>query len=77
MKDGIVELDVKGLPCPLPVVRLKKLLATLDSTVTMVHLEASDQGALKDIPAFCQIYGLECKLIQNQPFLFFEIRAKK
>ena len=44
-------LDVKGLKCPLPVLRAKKALAALDPGSTL-DVEATDPAALKDFPAF-------------------------
>jgi tRNA 2-thiouridine synthesizing protein A len=43
-------LDVSGLPCPMPLVKLKKYLSQ-NPNVERVTLIATDKGALKDIPA--------------------------
>ncbi|MCH5475984.1 sulfurtransferase TusA family protein [Bacillus cereus] len=51
-------LDVKGLACPMPIVRTKKAMEALQSgEVLEVHL--TDKGAIKDIPAWSQIGGHE------------------
>ena len=42
-------LDLQGLKCPLPVLRTKKLLATLPAG-TIVHVECTDPLAAIDIP---------------------------
>jgi tRNA 2-thiouridine synthesizing protein A len=49
-------LDVKGLKCPLPVLRAKKALAALDSGA-LLEVEATDPAALRDFPAFCEMTG--------------------
>lgn len=76
MNDEIVELDVIGLPCPLPIVKLKKQLANLDEGVQMIRLKVSDEGALKDVPAFCQLYQLQCRVVQTHPWILFEISTE-
>lgn len=51
-------LDVKGLACPMPIVKTKKAMDVLQSgEVLEVHL--TDKGALKDIPAWAQTGGHE------------------
>jgi tRNA 2-thiouridine synthesizing protein A len=42
-------LDLQGLKCPLPVLRTRKLLATLPPGAT-VHVECTDPLAAIDIP---------------------------
>ena len=50
------ELDVKGLNCPLPILRTKKALAEMDSG-EVLHVLATDPGSLKDFPAFAKQTG--------------------
>jgi tRNA 2-thiouridine synthesizing protein A len=51
-------LDAKGLACPLPIVRTKKAMDTLESgQVLEVHV--TDKGALSDIPAWATSGGHE------------------
>lgn len=49
-------LDVKGLNCPLPILRAKKAIKDLPSGA---HLEvhATDPGSVKDFDAFCRQTG--------------------
>lgn len=49
-------LDAKGLQCPLPVLRARKALKTLALGDTLT-VEATDPGAVKDFPAFCEATG--------------------
>ncbi|MBT5434126.1 MAG: sulfurtransferase TusA family protein [Rhodospirillaceae bacterium] len=50
------ELDVKGLACPLPVLKAKKRLKGMASgDVLVVH--ATDPSAVKDFEAFAEFTG--------------------
>jgi tRNA 2-thiouridine synthesizing protein A len=51
-------LDVKGLNCPLPVLRAKKALQDVAVGATLEVL-ATDPGAVKDFEAFCRTTGNE------------------
>lgn len=51
-------LDLSGLKCPLPILRAKKALATLESG-TIVTVLATDAGAPEDFAAFCKHTGHE------------------
>lgn len=48
--------DLKGLNCPLPVMKARKRLASMQSG-QQVWLETTDPLAVIDIPAFCQDRG--------------------
>jgi len=51
-------LDVKGLNCPLPILRAKEALkdVTVGGTLEVI---ATDPGAVKDFEAFCRTTGHE------------------
>ncbi len=49
-------LDARGLNCPLPILRTKKSLSTLQSGETLKVI-ATDPGSLKDMSAFCDQTG--------------------
>lgn len=51
-------LDVRGLNCPLPVLKAKKTMRSLDSG-TCLWVETTDPLAAIDIPAFCEADGHE------------------
>jgi tRNA 2-thiouridine synthesizing protein A len=51
-------LDVKGLNCPLPILRAKKALKDVPVGGTLQVL-ATDPGAVKDFEAFCRTTGNE------------------
>lgn len=56
MNQAMQELDARGLNCPLPILRIKKLLAGMDSG-SAVRMLATDPGSMKDIEAFCKQTG--------------------
>lgn len=49
-------LDLKGLSCPLPVMKTKKALKDLPRGQTLEVL-ATDPGAVEDFKAFCETTG--------------------
>jgi tRNA 2-thiouridine synthesizing protein A len=51
-------LDVKGLNCPLPILKAKKALKEMAMGSTLEVL-ATDPGAVKDFEAFCRTTGNE------------------
>jgi tRNA 2-thiouridine synthesizing protein A len=56
MSDKIIEVDARGLTCPLPILRLKKAIQTA-ATGQQVRLLSTDAGALKDVDSFCRQTG--------------------
>jgi tRNA 2-thiouridine synthesizing protein A len=53
-----VQVDAKGLNCPLPILRAKKGLKDVPAGGTLEVL-ATDPGAVKDFEAFCRQTGNE------------------
>ena len=51
-------LDVKGLNCPLPILKAKKALAELQSG-ELLKVLSTDGGALRDFQAFAKQTGNE------------------
>ena len=51
-------LDVKGLNCPLPILKAKKALKTMPMGATL-EVVATDPGSVKDFEAFCRTTGNE------------------
>jgi tRNA 2-thiouridine synthesizing protein A len=49
-------LDAKGLTCPLPVLRARKVMKDL-ALGAILEVEATDPGAPKDFRAFCEATG--------------------
>jgi len=58
MADFDQELDASGLNCPLPILRAKKALAGMDAG-QVLHIIATDPGAVKDFEAFAKQTGNE------------------
>lgn len=54
----MVILDVKGLNCPLPILRTKKALKTV-AVGDMLQVVATDPGSVKDMDVFCRQTGNE------------------
>ncbi len=51
-------LDAKGLNCPLPILRAKKALKSLQGGNTLEIL-STDPGSVADFAAFCRTTGNE------------------
>ncbi len=50
------ELDVKGLNCPLPILRAKKAIKDM-GIGDILEVHATDPGSVKDFDAFCRQTG--------------------
>ena len=51
-----VEIDTKGMYCPMPIVKLKKATKTMESG-QVIKLLATDPGSKNDIPAWARKTG--------------------
>lgn len=56
------EFDAKGLSCPLPILRTKKMLAEMSSG-QVLHVLTTGRGSVRDFQAFAKQTGNE--LISN------------
>lgn len=56
--DADLEVDARGLNCPLPILRAKKALAHLASG-QVLRVIATDPGSERDFEAFCRQTGNE------------------
>ncbi|KMQ03294.1 MULTISPECIES: sulfurtransferase TusA family protein [Bacillus cereus group] len=67
-------LDAKDLACPMPIVRTKRAMDTLQSgEVLEVHV--TDKGSIKDIPAWANKTGHEIvKHVEESDVLKFWIK---
>ncbi len=50
------KLDASGLNCPLPILKAKKQLNSLE-TGEVLYVVATDSGSVKDFDAFCKQTG--------------------
>ncbi|HET7764372.1 MAG TPA: sulfurtransferase TusA family protein [Burkholderiales bacterium] len=66
------DLDVRGLNCPLPILRAKKALADLGSG-QVLRVQATDPGSVKDFQAFAKQTGnqLLSHAEEDKVFTFF------
>jgi len=51
--EAITELDLRGLICPLPVLRTRKALKAMKSG-ELLKVSCTDRAAASDFPAFCR-----------------------
>lgn len=75
MTDNLHTLDARGLNCPLPILRTKKAMATLQSG-DILSVTATDPGSLKDLDSFCSQTGHEM-LSSEQVDGEFHFRIRK
>ena len=69
-------LDVKGMSCPLPVLRTNKMLRGLSSGAHLRVL-ATDRAAVADMQAFCRETGHALLAMSEEAGVFsFVIRKK-
>jgi tRNA 2-thiouridine synthesizing protein A len=69
------DLDVRGLNCPLPILKAKKALSELVSGQTL-RVVATDPGSVRDFSAFSKQTGHEL-LSQSQQDTEFTFVLKK
>ena len=53
-----VELDTRGLNCPLPILKAKKALSGMESG-QLLRVVATDSGSVRDFQAFARQTGNE------------------
>lgn len=66
MSDIKVEkkIDLSGLPCPMPVVKISKEIKTVELG-QIVEAKTTDPGALSDFPAWAQSSGNEIVKVEE------------
>ena len=55
-RSTLIELDTRGLLCPLPVLKLRKLLKS-NKQKDKIKLITDDPAAIVDVPHFCNEQG--------------------
>jgi tRNA 2-thiouridine synthesizing protein A len=58
MPEFTEKFDATGLNCPLPILRSKKFLSSMNSG-DVLYVIATDAGSVKDFDAFCKQTGNE------------------
>ena len=66
MEDEAPRYDLRGLNCPLPVLKARKRLASM-AAGSRLWLETTDPLAVIDIPAFCTENGHRLLRMETQP----------
>ncbi len=71
-------LDLKGLVCPIPVVKIAGAIKKVD-VGGIIEAEATDPGVMADIPAWCRSTGHELLGIEREgrTFVFRVMRVEK
>ena len=79
MSDVIIvkSLDLKGLLCPMPVVKIAKAIKEVQPG-EIIEAFATDPGVMADIPAWCRATGNELITLEKQDKQFhFVVRRTR
>jgi tRNA 2-thiouridine synthesizing protein A len=70
-------LDLKGLLCPIPIVKLSKAIKEVEIGQTLEAV-ATDPGVMADVPAWCRTSGNELVTLEKREKQFhFVVRRVK
>lgn len=70
-------LDLKGLLCPLPIVKMAQAIKEIEMGQT-IEATATDPGVMADIPAWARSTGQELVLLEKENGQFrFVVRRRK
>ena len=71
------EMDLKGLPCPMPIVKVGQEIGTIEIG-QVIHAISTDPGSLSDFPAWAASSGNEIvKTQQEDDEIHFWIKRLK
>ena len=70
------ELDARGLNCPLPILKAKKVLADMQSGETL-RVMATDPGSIRDFKAFAKQTGNELLGQQTIGLEFYHLMRRR
>ena len=76
MSDFDKELDTSGLNCPLPIIKAKKEMNTMDAGQTL-KIISTDPGAVKDFESFANQTGNELLSTEEKDNKFYFLLKKK
>jgi len=71
-----IEVDARGLNCPLPILKAKKALSGLESGQT-VRVISTDAGSVRDFQAFAKQTGNELVEQQTQGSDFIHLMRRR
>lgn len=60
-----LQVDARGLLCPMPVIRVQDAVAGL-AEGARVELLATDPGVHADIPAWCRVHGHQVEAVEDE-----------
>ena len=71
------DLDTRGLLCPLPVLKLRKMLGRIEAGAE-IAMVADDPAARVDVPHFCHEQGHELVSLEDgeDGTLLFKVRKR-
>ena len=75
MSDFDKELDTSGLNCPLPIIKAKKEINTMDAGQTL-KIISTDPGAVKDFESFANQTGNELLNTEEKDNKFYFLLKK-
>ncbi|MCH7321197.1 sulfurtransferase TusA family protein [Solibacillus sp. MA9] len=70
-----MQLDAKGLACPMPIVRTKKAMVEVQEG-QVLEVQATDKGSVADLAAWCKTVGHQYIGHQEQNGVFFHYLRK-
>ncbi len=73
---AVKTLDLKGLLCPMPVVKLAQAIKKVE-VGDVIEASATDPGVLADIPAWANTSGNELVYINQGDVIIFRVRRLK
>jgi len=69
-------LDLKGLPCPMPVVKMSQEIGSV-GVGQIIEVHTTDPGSLSDFPAWAKTSGNEVlESVQGDPIVIYVKRLK-
>ena len=75
MSDFDKELDTSGLNCPLPIIKAKKEINTMDAGQTL-KIISTDPGAVKEFESFANQTGNELLSTEEKDNKFYFLLKK-
>ena len=76
MNKKIIKLNLIGLKCPLPVLKIAKKFKELNNK-SILEVKADDPKSEKDIKLFCENYNVEIlKNFKEKKILYFSLKKK-
>ena len=76
MQAADIEVDARGLNCPLPILKAKKALSGLQSGQT-VKVVSTDAGSVRDFQAFAKQSGNELLEQQTEGSEFIHLMRRR